>query len=176
MNVNQPVVLKNITCCYCRTPLGTTGVNKEHVVARRFVPKGTLDRSWNMIARACIGCNVRKSDFEDDMSVLSMQHYPFDGKDVLRDNIVAQSLSKASRTYSRHAKKKVSDSFEESTLEMDLGSAAHVSFGFVAPPQIRDDRAFALANMHGSLTTSGEATCSSVTPSRSFGGWRSSYP
>ena len=81
------------------------------------------------------------------MAVLSLQHYPFDGTDSARDELVTTALRKAERTFSRHARKPVSDSHEESTMEMPLGPSGKVSFGFVAPPQINDKRAFALAFM-----------------------------
>jgi hypothetical protein len=148
MRKNQPEVLRNVTCCYCRAVLAGVPSNKEHVIATNFVPKGTLDRSWNLIARACVACNTRKSDLEDDMAVLSLQHYPFDGTDPAYDAYVRECLGKASRTHSRHSKKAVSNSAEESTLEMPLGPAGLMTVGLISAPQISDDRAFALANLH----------------------------
>ncbi|MEA2162056.1 MAG: hypothetical protein QOK37_183 [Thermoanaerobaculia bacterium] len=148
MRQNQPEVLRNVTCCYCRTVLADVPSNKEHVIATNFVPKGTWDRSWNLIARACVACNTRKSDLEDDMAVLSLQHYPFDGTDPAYDTHVRERLEKASRTHSRHSKKAVSRSVEESTLEMPLGPAGVMTVGLISAPQISVDRAFALANMH----------------------------
>lgn len=147
MRQNQPEVLRNVTCCYCRVPLADVPANKEHVIGRNFVPKGALDRSWNLIAQACETCNTRKSDLEDDMAVLSLQHYPFDGTDLAYDAVVSRSLEKASRTYSRHSRNVVSESSEESKLEMPLGPAGSYIVGMIAPPQVSDDRAFALAHM-----------------------------
>lgn len=148
MRQNQPEVLQNVTCCYCRTPLVDVASDKEHVIARGFVPIGTLQNSWNLIAQACKRCNNRKSDLEDDMAVLSLQHYPFDGTDLVYDAHVRECLEKASRTHSRHSKKAVSDSVEELTLEMPLGPAGVMTVGLISAPQVSDDRAFALANMH----------------------------
>jgi hypothetical protein len=147
MRQNQPEVLPNVTCCYCRTPLADVVSDTEHVIARRFVPIGTLQKSWNLIAQACKRCNNRKSDLEDDMAVLSLQHYPFDGTDPIYDAHVRECLEKASRTHSRHSKKPVSESIERSTLEMPLGPAV-MTVGLIAAPQVNDDRAFDLANMH----------------------------
>jgi hypothetical protein len=147
MRQNQPKVLRNVTCCYCRTPLADVASDTEHVIARRFVPIGTLQQSWNLIAQACKHCNNRKSDLEDDMAVLSLQHYPFDGTDPVYDTHVRECLEKASRTHSRHTKKPVSESVEESTLEMPLGPAGVMTVGLISAPQVSDDRAFALANM-----------------------------
>lgn len=116
MRQNQPELLQNVTCCYCRTSLADVPSNKEHVIEKNFVPKGSLQKSWNLIAQACVSCNTRKSDLEDDMALLSLQHYPFDGTDPESDAAVRGCFKKASRTYSRHAKKPVSKSTEERTL------------------------------------------------------------
>jgi hypothetical protein len=92
MRSNQPEVLRNITCCYCRIPSVNVASDKEHVIARGFVPIGTLQKSWNLIARACRLCNNRKSDLEDDMAILSLQHYPFDGTDPVYDAHIRECL------------------------------------------------------------------------------------
>jgi hypothetical protein len=143
MRKNQPKVLRNVTCCYCQVVLADVPSNKEHVIGKNFVPTGTLDRRWNLIAQACVACNTRKSDLEDDMAVLSLQHYPFDGTDPAYDAHVRKCLEKASRTHSRHSNRVVSKSAEESTLEMGL-----MTVGLISAPQVSDDRVFALANMH----------------------------
>jgi 5-methylcytosine-specific restriction endonuclease McrA len=147
MRQNQPEVLRNTTCCYCGVALADVAANKEHVIAKNFVPYNVLDRSWNLIARACVRCNTRKSDLEDDMAVLSLQHYPFDGTDAFYDAHVRTCLAKAARTRSRRTKRPVAESNEESTLELPLGPGGAVTVGMVAPPQFDDDRAFALAHM-----------------------------
>ena len=115
MRPDQPVRLSNVTCCYCRSPFSDIPSNEEHVIARKFVPSGTLDRSWNMIAQACVPCNTQKSDLEDDMAVLSLQHYRFDGTDPERDAMAKKALTKAPRVYSRYARKPVSESHQESS-------------------------------------------------------------
>lgn len=79
--------------------------------------------------------------------MLSLQHYPFDGTDPVYDAYVRDCLEKASRTYSRHAKKPVSKSVEESTLEMPLGPGWRFTVGMIAPPQVSDERAFKLAHL-----------------------------
>lgn len=71
--VNKPVKLKNLTCVYCSTVLSKVKSNDEHVIGRKFVPKGTLNNYWNLIVRACEVCNNKKSDLEDDISSITMQ-------------------------------------------------------------------------------------------------------
>lgn len=144
---NQPEVLRNTTCCYCGVALADVPANKEHVIAKNFVPFGVLDRSWNLIAGACVRCNTRKSDLEDDMAVLSLQHYPFDGTDAFYDAHVRTCLEKATRTRSRRTKRPVAESSEESKLELPLGPGGALTVEMIAPPQVDDDRAFALAHM-----------------------------
>src|SRR5689334_12269149 len=67
---NRP--LNNITCPYCGIDLVQQNAIKEHVVGRRFVPKGKLAHSWNLILQACRQCNEKKSDLEDDISAISL--------------------------------------------------------------------------------------------------------
>src|SRR5437870_4164459 len=40
--------LDNVTCPYCGTDV-TVEREEEHVIARRFVPKGTLAGLWNLV-------------------------------------------------------------------------------------------------------------------------------
>jgi len=146
MRHNQPDVLRNRTCCYCHVELNEATATKEHVVARRFVPKGSLDRSWNLILRACQRCNGEKSDLEDDLALISLQHYPF-GSDAERDASVRECLAKATRAFSRRSRKPVSESHETSKLELPLGPGGTMSVEMISPPQLDDDRAFRLANL-----------------------------
>lgn len=68
------VVKRNILCAYCGTPLAPFGGGEqEHVIGRRFVPKGTLSGQWNLIVKACPTCNDHKADLEDDISAITMQ-------------------------------------------------------------------------------------------------------
>lgn len=63
MPPNRPIHLSNSVCVYCGEALGSGGGTKEHVVGKRFVPKGTLDGNWNLIVLACTPCNAAKADF-----------------------------------------------------------------------------------------------------------------
>ncbi|MGY4282022.1 5-methylcytosine-specific restriction endonuclease McrA [Bradyrhizobium sp. LM2.7] len=66
MNVlppNRAVRLDNRTCLYCGlVEAEENPFTVEHVVGRRFVPKGSLDKSWALIGNACLRCNNKKSD------------------------------------------------------------------------------------------------------------------
>ncbi len=151
MPLDQPVVLKdNQTCCYCRNDLNAATSDMEHVVARNFVPKNTLHQSWNLIARACKACNNRKSDLEDDLAVLTLQHYRSNGSDPERDRKVADALAKATRTVSRLTRKPVSESATRTKVDVPFGGGYSMSLGFRSPPHVDEDRAYDLAMMQAS--------------------------
>jgi len=120
---------------------------KEHVIGRRFVPKGKLDGQWNLIVRACRDCNQIKSDLEDDLSAITMQ------PDVLGRHghddaeVSAEARRKARNAYSRHTRRPVGDSQEHLTIKMSLGPGAEITFDMTAPPQADSQRIFELARM-----------------------------
>jgi 5-methylcytosine-specific restriction endonuclease McrA len=62
----------NGVCPYCGCQLELKKSTKEHVVGRRFVPRGKLDAHWNLLVNACEPCNNRKSDLEDDISAITL--------------------------------------------------------------------------------------------------------
>ena len=76
-NPKSPIRLANVNCPYCGRDLTDKTRTKEHVISKRFVPKGTFDGSWNLILNACRACNNAKSDLEDDISAITMQPDPF---------------------------------------------------------------------------------------------------
>src|ERR1700692_1203361 len=71
--VTGPVVLKNCICGYCDADLSSDNRTTEHLVGRRFVPKGSLENQWNLIFKACRPCNGTKSELEDDISATTLQ-------------------------------------------------------------------------------------------------------
>ena len=74
--VTKPIRLENLNCIYCGNPFDDDSelrkISTEHVIGRRFVPKGSLDNQWNLIANACKGCNRSKADLEDDISAITL--------------------------------------------------------------------------------------------------------
>lgn len=163
-NPTRPTQLRNATCVYCGTllkPEGSVPATREHVIGRRFVPKGSLDRDWNLIAAACTSCNNVKSDLEDDISAISMlpamgHFWPNDDP-----NFIAEAQRKARSAHSRRSRKAVKDSVETFTIDAPLG-IAQFTFTVSSPPQIDVERLMELAKYHISaffyLTTYEEAT------------------
>lgn len=139
--------LANVICPYCGGAL-TKGIStKEHVIGRRFVPKGKLARSWNLIVNACEDCNRLKSDLEDDISAITLQpdifgRYAHDDKDAITD-----SRRKARESRSRRTAKPVRNSCEHVAVNMRLDSGLKIEGNFTGPPQIDPGRVFALARL-----------------------------
>jgi len=145
---NRAVVLRNVRCAYCGTKLAPEATTRDHVIARRFVPKGKFDGQWNLIVNACLACNNAKSDLEDDIAAITLLpdlagHFGHD--DAVA---VAEAQRRAGRSRSRRTGKPVADSHEEVSLQGRLGPAVTASFGLVSPPQIDDQRVFELARLH----------------------------
>lgn len=145
--VNRAKLLNNVTCPYCAVRLDARSRTKEHVIGRRFVPKGKLNGQWNLILYACQPCNNRKADLEDDISAITLQpdawgvsHH---GEPAVDDEARRKSLN----SLSRKTRKRVSESNEQLKVESSLSHGLKATFNFTAPPQIDQERAFELARL-----------------------------
>lgn len=147
ISADRAVVLKNNTCPYCGVELGATDSTREHLVGRRFVPKGKLHQSWNLILRACKRCNNRKSELEDDLSALTMQpdvvgRYAQDDPDLRRE-----AERKGSRSISRRTRKPIGNSAESLTLRGSPMPGLTMEVTLVGPPRAEPERVFELARL-----------------------------
>lgn len=109
---NKPIRLRNTSCAYCGvTNSADNPLEREHVIGRRFVPKGTLARGWSLQVRACRRCNGEKADLENDISAITLLR----GHGRAREEGVSPELiiRKATRSISRRTKKPVAESSEE---------------------------------------------------------------
>jgi hypothetical protein len=147
---NQPDVLRNLACAYCGISFDEVPLTKDHVIGRRFVPKGTLNQSWNVILRACSPCNGRKADLENDLSFLTM-HPDAIGSFPTPDSVVRNDVQrKAKGDLHGEARKAVARSEKGLSFTAPLfpgPAGASVTFGYVSPPQPDRQRAFELARM-----------------------------
>ena len=148
LDPSKPMLLKNTVCAYCHMPLTASTATKEHVVGRKFVPTGKLDNQWSLILRACLPCNTRKSELEDDIAAISMQPDAFNKYPVTDDALVASAKRKAERSVSRKTKKPVKDSQALLSVSGQLRSGLVANFSFTGSPQIDDHRIFELARYH----------------------------
>lgn len=145
--VNQVCHLDNINCVYCGQTLNEADRTKEHVIGRKFVPKGSLDGQWNLIANACLLCNGLKSDLEDDISAITMQP-DVSGKHVNNDELLAREAKRKGKgAVSQITGKAVQDSHQKIHLVMQR-PGLEIKFGLVAPPQVTFERVAQLAYYH----------------------------
>jgi hypothetical protein len=144
---NEATKLVNVTCVYCgREQTPNERLTDEHVVGRRFVPKGSFATGWSLIARACPRCNNEKGDLEDDISAITL--LPDLGTAHERPNLAEIAARKAAKSRSRRTKKPIADSYEEDSIKGKLMSVADASFGFVGPPHLDPERVCRLARFH----------------------------
>src|SRR5436305_5254558 len=132
--------LDNATCPYCAAELTDKAARKEHVIGRRFVPKGSLNQSSNVILNACDDCNNRKSDLEDDISAITMLK--------LDDGLASDTRRKSTKSISRRTRKPVEDSAHEITLTSHPAPGVTISERWSAPPQLDESRVYELACYH----------------------------
>jgi hypothetical protein len=144
---NRAVVLDNQTCAYCGSELTGAQATKEHVIGRRFVPKGTLDGEWNLIVRACERCNSDKGLLENDISAITLfgrawaDHFRGD------DSIIAREARRKAKARSDLTGRPVGESIQRIRGNAHLGSGLSLKFNLEAPPQVSDERLHTLAFM-----------------------------
>jgi hypothetical protein len=148
--LTKPIRLNNLNCIYCGNLFHDSEVRKttEHVIGRRFVPKGSLENQWNLIANACESCNGSKSALEDDISAItllrSLEHPATDP----RIQAEAARRLKPNGAISRFTGKPVVQSAVEHTITGTVMNAATFSFSLVGPPHVEPDREDQLAFFH----------------------------
>jgi hypothetical protein len=145
---NRAIVLRNKTCAYCgRRFDAELQSTKEHVIARRFVPRGCFKGQWNLIVLACERCNNEKAALEDDISAISMMP-DLCGRFATDDaRLNAEVQRKAINSRSRKTGKPVAHSHEEIKVEHNFGPMT-MTFNVTAPAQVEDARSFRLAHYH----------------------------
>ncbi|MGH6937809.1 HNH endonuclease, partial [Hypericibacter sp.] len=148
MAPHLPILIDNETCVYCNAPLDVSSRSKEHVIGRRFVPKGKLDRQWNLILWSCKRCNGQKAELENDLSAISMQPDASGAFEEADDVLASESRRKAANAVSRRTGKRVAESVEHITFNAALAPGFGLKFDLTAPPQADSQRVFTLARMH----------------------------
>jgi hypothetical protein len=147
MPANKALRLSNRTCIYCgKEPAVGNPHTVEHVIGRRFVPKGSLHQSWALIANACQACNVHKSSLEDDISAITL--LPSLGERHVDADLQAEAIRKATGSYSRRTKKLVADSHDKHCVEGRMMTNVHFSANLISPPQLAEERVHQLAYLH----------------------------
>lgn len=149
MNSNLPrhgcSVLKNRTCIYCGKDLPITEVTKEHVIGRKFVPKGELSDQWNLIAQCCVDCNNSKGELENDISAITI--FTLAANSPNNSNLIAEALRKAEKCISRKTHNAVAKGQQRLTVNAQFG-ACKMSLNFIGPPEIENERIEDLCRYH----------------------------
>lgn len=130
-------LLSNQYCPYCGVFVGASAEvdsDKEHLIGRNFVPKGTLESGgFNFIFRSCRICNARKANAERHISTVTLFNSP---SRAANEHIDAIARHKASRDY--HPAKKgvlVKDASDQQSISFGSGGFT-MQFGSSSPPQI----------------------------------------
>lgn len=151
MAFNRVVILKNKTCVYCGREITLEGApdiaDEEHIIGRRFIPRGKLHGQWNLIVQACKVCNRKKSDLEDDISAITMQANAW-GTHTDEDQVLAKEAKrKGVNSISRRTGKPVKESAEELKLNVPFAPGVEFKLTFTSPPQIERERIYELARL-----------------------------
>jgi hypothetical protein len=141
-------LLENITCPYCGIELNDDNSTKEHVIGRRFVPKGTLDGHWNLIVRACARCNSEKADLENDISAISLFKNIWPSSGDVEEHIITEAYRKSKNSISNKTCKPVIKSQEKLNIKSSIAPGATFQINMVAPPQVETKRLYRLAQLH----------------------------
>ncbi|NOX67381.1 MAG: hypothetical protein GXO85_16670 [Chlorobi bacterium] len=150
---NQPVVWfhrqkskSNQWCLYCGSFLGEElkiESNKEHLIAREFVPKGSLsDKCFNFIFRACSVCNNKKANIERHISSTTIIN---SSARSVSQEIDQLALNKAKKDFHPDNPGKT---VIESCGEIKVNYGNIMQFGYVFPPQIKNNYIKELALRH----------------------------
>ncbi len=137
--------LRNTSCVYCGRKFGKTlPSKKEHVVGRKFIPRGTLSRGWNLIINSCKKCNDEKGGLEKELSAISMQpdawgQVPLD-EPHLRSEAARKETERSTKTG-----KTVAQSQETFSVTAKLLPGLSMNIDYTAPPQMPEERAGRLA-------------------------------
>ena len=139
----QPTRLRNRRCAYCNAEFTRSDEpQKEHVIGRLFVPRGSLEQQWNLHINSCHACNQRKSTLENDISAISIFATEVDS--ISYDESLVAEKHRKSKAFSNRTRKLVAESGEIFEVHGNVGSA-QISFTMRGPPQLDDERAFKLA-------------------------------
>ncbi len=135
----------NIQCPYCGNDLRKLDKNEkteEHVIGRRFIPKGFLENEWNLKIITCKKCNSDKAKLEGGVSLISQISL---STSVLHNDEVKKDMRRKIGKLNPETKKirgathpeqniPVADSFNKINFSGTYGRAK-INVDLVGPPQ-----------------------------------------
>jgi hypothetical protein len=132
---------------YCAQPFGKeVRREREHVIGRNFVPKGSLAARWNVVGYACKRCNGEKGRLENDLSAITLRPDIW-GRFEPQERMIEEARRKESAR-SQKTGKSVRNSAEEMTITGQIMPGVTITGNFVSGPQLDDERACRLAWFH----------------------------
>lgn len=142
------IKLSNITCPYCGVEFRAgIDLNEDHVIGRKFVPKGSLAKQWNLVLLVCVSCNNDKSVLENEISAITLQPNAF-GEFASADPLVSVEARRKGTTKSHRTGKPVRVSNESSIRTWPIFPGVTTTLKFTGPPQADRDRVYTLAHYH----------------------------
>lgn len=145
---NKPVTLPGTHCAYCRRPLTPAIRTDDHVVARRFVPQGTLAIGFFLKVKACKTCNGLKSALEDDISLVTMLRDTA-GRYATEDpRLHATAERKARGAISPATRRLVAQSYNRIEAKLPIEGGLALNYQGVAMPSVDPERIARLAYLH----------------------------
>lgn len=139
----KPIRLYNKHCPYCGYSLSSKTVTStvEHVIARRFVPKGFMENEWNLILNACSICNSYKASLENGLSAMSLlsfdkqtSHPEAVANELARKTVRSKKSTNTPKAFHPETLVPVADSFHKFQIEGKLGPLT-MTFKMEATPQ-----------------------------------------
>lgn len=147
-NPDKPVSLPNRKCAYCGVELERKTSTRDHVVARRFVPEGTLATGFFLQVKSCRPCNDRKAALEDDISIITMLpdtrgHY------VRDDERLRRTVARKSKgAFSPATRRLAAQSYNKIDASVPIGGGVSMTYSGLAMPTLEDQRVARLAYYH----------------------------
>lgn len=143
--------LSNQHCLYCGRYVGSGSAltsNKEHLIARSFVPKGSFGdgNGFNFIFRSCVSCNNEKSKLEGHISAVSLYGTFERENDPRIDQLAEHKASK--EFYPGGSRKTIKDSEVKGTIEIFAESGFPELFEISGPPPALDRYIRTLSFLH----------------------------
>lgn len=164
---DRPVSLPGVKCGYCGVAIGGRATTKDHVIARRFVPEGTLTDGFHLQVKACRPCNDRKARLEDDISLITMLPDTA-GRHVRDDERLKRTVArKAKGSVSPVTRKLAAQSYNKLDARWPIGGGASLTYSGLAMPTLEDRRVAELAY----LQVQGFCFFRSFDPVRQHGAW-----
>jgi hypothetical protein len=173
LDIRRAISIANRFCPYCAKEVFNTDCTKDHVIARKFVPEGTMADAFNIQFRCHSRCNGNKARLEDDISAITMM--PDSDGNYARDDerLIRSSRRKAEGSISHATKRKVASSQSAIEIEYEHSIGAKLKFELTGSPYLDPLRVRQLAylqmqGVHFFQTYSKQTRCGSYIPYSEF--------